>query len=57
MLGRIECCCRYFSGIGGPTTEVVADVGLIGHGDGIYWYVGAITRQLVVWSIVIGFVA
>lgn len=57
MLGHIECCCRYLGGISGPTTEVVIDVGLIGHVDGIYWYVGAIIRQLAVWFVVVGFVA
>jgi len=32
-------------------------VGLIGHVDGLYWYVGAIFGQLTVWSIVVRFVA
>jgi hypothetical protein len=69
MLGHIECCCRYLNDIGGHVAEVVG-VGLllltnlvfnarikIGHVDGIYWYVGAIIGQLVVWFVVIWFVA
>jgi hypothetical protein len=42
----------YLGGTGGLATKVVAGVGLIGRVDGIYWYVGAIIGQLVVWFVV-----